>query len=183
MTTAGGQAGQDMTLEERALAGLGACRSRSRGGGCQGDRPCRGALTLSDSGYVFPRIGGTSAGAIVAALVAAYQISGVSLTQIHTDMADLDYTQFMEKLRRNLGLIGMATEFPTHQGLYASAYVDEWLDSKLEPLGIRTFADLKITGDDGTALPPYQRYRLVIHTSDLTRRAWFGCPGTCPRTC
>ena len=181
MTTAGGQAGQDMTLEERAQAGPGADLVLE-GGGVKGIGLVGAVLTLHEAGFVFPRIGGTSAGAIVAALIAAYQVKKVPLTQLQTDMAELDYTQFMQKTwaEKHLGLIGNATALVSHQGLYASSYVQEWLTSKLEPLGIRTFADLKITGDDGTALAPYQRYRLVTHTSDLTRGALVRLPWDLP---
>jgi NTE family protein len=177
MTTAGGQAGQGMTLEERAQAGPGADLVLE-GGGVKGIGLVGAVLTLHDAGYVFPRIAGTSAGAIVAALVAAYQVRNIPLTQLRADMAELDYTQFMQKTwaEKHLGLIGDVTALVSHQGLYASSYVQEWLTAKLEPLGIRTFADLKITGDDDTALAPYQRYRLVTHTSDLTRSALVRLP-------
>jgi NTE family protein len=181
MTTVGGQAGQRMTLEDRAQAGPGADLVLE-GGGVKGIGLVGAVLTLHGAGFVFPRIGGTSAGAIVAALIAAYQVRDVPLTQLQTDMAELDYTQFMQKTwaEKHLGLIGDATALVSHQGLYASSYVQQWLTSKLEPLGIRTFADLKITGDDGTALAPHQRYRLVTHTSDLTRGALARLPWDLP---
>src|SRR6202789_635165 len=151
MTTASGQAGQGMTLEERAQAGPGADLVLE-GGGVKGIGLVGAILTLHDAGFVFPRIGGTSAGAIVAALIAAYQVRDVPLTQLKTDMADLDYTQFMQKswAEKHLGLAGEAGALLGHQGLYASSYVEQWLTGKLEPLGIRTFADLKITQDGGT---------------------------------
>jgi NTE family protein len=97
-------------------------------------------------------------------------------------MAYLDYTQFMQKTwaEKHLGLIGNAAALVSHQGVYASSYVQQWLTSKLEPLDIRTFADLKITGDDCTALAPYQRYRLVTHTSDLSRGALVRLPWDLP---
>jgi NTE family protein len=181
MTTADGQAGQGKTLEERAQAGLGADLVLE-GGGVKGIGLVGAVLTLHDAGYVFPRIAGTSAGAIVAALVAAYQVSNVPLTRLYEDMAELDYTKFKQKTwaEKHLGLIGKATALVCHQGLYASSYIQEWLTSKLEPLGIRTFADLKITGDDGTGLARYQRYRLVTHTSDLTRGALVRLPWDLP---
>ncbi len=181
MTKAGGRAGKRMTLEKRAQAGLGADLVLE-GGGVKGIGLVGAVLTLDEAGYVFPRIAGTSAGAIVAALIAAYQVKKVPLTQLQTDMDDLDYTQFMQKTwaEKHLGLIGNAAALVSHQGLYASSYVQKWLTSKLEPLGIHTFADLKITGDDGTALAPYQRYRLVTHTSDLTRGALVRLPWDLP---
>jgi NTE family protein len=181
MTTAGGQAGQDMTLEERALARRGADLVLE-GGGVKGIGLVGAVLTLYDAGFVFPRIAGTSAGAIVAALIAAYQVRNKPLTWLREDMEDLDYTQFKQKnwAEKLLGPIGDVIAVGSHQGLYASSYIQKWLTSKLEPLGIRTFADLKITGDKDTALAPYQRYRLVTHTSDLTRGALVRVPWDLP---
>ena len=155
MTIAGGQADQGMTLEERAQSGPGADLVLE-GGGVKGIGLVGAVLTLHEAGFVFPRIGGTSAGAIVAALIAGYQVANVPLTQLQTDMAELDYTQFMQKTwaEKHLGLIGDAAALVSHQGLYASSYVKDWLTSKLEPLGIRTFSDLKIKGD---AAPPWPR--------------------------
>ena len=54
-------------------------------------------LTLSGSGYVFPRVAGTSAGAIVAALVAAHQVAGKPLSNIETIMASVDYNKFQDE--------------------------------------------------------------------------------------
>jgi NTE family protein len=181
MAKASVKAGQGKTLEQRAQAGPGADLVLE-GGGVKGIGLVGAVLTLHEAGFVFPRVGGTSAGAIVAALVAAYQVKNVPLTQLETDMAELDYTQFMQKTwaEKHLGLIGDAAALVSHQGLYASSYVQQWLTSKLEPLGIRTFADLKITADGGTALAPYQRYRLVTHTSDLTRGALVRLPWDLP---
>ena len=59
MTTAGGQAGQGMTLEERAKAK--GADLVLEGGGVKGIGLVGAVLTLYDKGYVFPRIGGTSA--------------------------------------------------------------------------------------------------------------------------
>ncbi len=170
-----------MTLEQQAQAGPGADLVLE-GGGVKGIGLVGAVLTLHQAGFVFPRIGGTSAGAIVAALIAAYQVAEVPLAQLQTDMAELDYTKFMHKTwaEKHLGLIGDAAALVGDQGLYASSYVHDWLTSKLEPLGIRTFADLKISGDDGTCLAPYQRYRLVTHTSDLTRGALVRLPWDLP---
>jgi len=181
MTTTGMKAGPGLTLEQRAQAGPGADLVLE-GGGVKGIGLAGAVLVLHEAGYVFPRIGGTSAGAIVAALIAAYQVRGVPLRQLETDMADLDYAELMQKTwaEKHLGLIGDTESLLRHQGLYASSYVEQWLTSKLEPLGIRTFADLKITDDDGTGLAPYQRYRLVTHTSDLTRGTLVRLPWDLP---
>jgi NTE family protein len=170
-----------MTLEQQAQHGLGADLVLE-GGGVKGIGLVGAVLTLHKAGYVFPRVGGTSAGAIVAALIAAYQTRGVDLSQVERDMRELDYTQFMEKswAEKHLGPIGKAESLIARQGVYATGYLTQWLTAKLDPLGIRTFADLKITDDDDTGLPPRQRYRLVTHTSDLSRRALVRLPWDLP---
>jgi NTE family protein len=139
-------------------------------------------MTLHERGYVFPRVGGTSAGAIVAALVAAYQVNGVDLAQLERDMRELDYTKFMEQswAEKHLGLLGKAEALIQHQGVYATGFLTEWLTKKLDALNVRTFADLKITDDPDSNLPPRQRYRLVTHTSDLSRGALVRLPWDLP---
>jgi len=180
------------SLEQRALQGSGADLVLE-GGGVKGIGLAGAAITLHKAGYVFPRVAGTSAGAIVAALVAAYQspqaaAAGVDVGQIEADMRELDYHRFMETswAERHLPLIGKAADIIEHQGLYKTDFLAEWLSSKLEPVGIRTFADLKITDDapgsmqSGTSLLPRQRYRLVTHTSDLSRGALVRLPWDLP---
>ena len=46
------------------------------GGGVKGIGLVGAVLTLGDAGYRFPRVAGTSAGAITAALIAALQRAG-----------------------------------------------------------------------------------------------------------
>ena len=168
------------TLEQRALR----CGADLvlEGGGVKGIGLAGAVITLSEAGYVFPRVGGTSAGAIVAALVAAYQTKNVPLSQLETDMRGLQYSKFREQsfLDRHLGPAGLADALVRHQGLYSTEYLSEWLHSKLDPIGVRTFADLKITDDPGISLPPLQRYRLVVHTSDLTRQSLVRLPWDLP---
>jgi NTE family protein len=170
-----------MTLEQQAQQGLGADLVLE-GGGVKGIGLAGAISTLNRAGYVFPRVGGTSAGAIVAALIAAYQTRGIDLSRVEQDMRELDYSRFKQEggVEKHLGLIGKAEALITRQGVYATSYLSEWLTSKLEPIGIRTFADLKITDDPGTGLPPRQRYRLVTHTSDLSRRALVRLPWDLP---
>ena len=176
-----GRASGAATLEQQAQQNLGADLILE-GGGVKGIGLVGAVMTIREAGYVFPRVGGTSAGAIVAALIAAYQSRGVQLSQLEHDMRDLDYTQFMEKTwaERHLGIVGQAASLLEHQGVYATGYLEQWLASKLDPLGVTTFADLKITDDEGTGLPPRQRYRLVTHTSDLSRGSLVRLPWDLP---
>ncbi|MGH3770902.1 MAG: patatin-like phospholipase family protein [Pseudonocardiaceae bacterium] len=168
------------TLEQHVLA----CGADLvlEGGGVKGIGLAGAVVTLSKAGYIFPRVGGTSAGAIVAALIAAYQTAGVPLAQLENDMRELDYTRFMAKSwgERHLGWLGMADALVRHQGFYSTGYLNQWLHSKLDPLGIHTFGDLRITDDLDTSLPLLQRYRLVVHASDLTRQALVRLPWDLP---
>jgi NTE family protein len=168
------------TLEQRALR----CGADLvlEGGGVKGIGLASAVITLSEAGYVFPRVGGTSAGAIVAALVAAYQTRNVPLSELEIDMRELQYSKFRSQslLERRLGPLGLAEALITHQGFYSTEYLSEWLHSRLDPIGVRTFADLKITDDPNISLPPLQRYRLVVHTSDLTRKSLVRLPWDLP---
>jgi NTE family protein len=172
---------QELTLEQRAQQGPGADLVME-GGGVKGIGLAGAVIAMSQRGYVFPRIGGTSAGAIVAALVAAYQVADIDLTTLHQDMQELDYHRFMYAswAETHLGPVGKAAALIRHQGLYGTEYLVQWLAKKLEPTGVKTFRDLKITQDGDSSLAPQQRYRLVVHTTDLTRRALVRLPWDLP---
>jgi NTE family protein len=168
------------TLEQRALH-----RGADlvlEGGGVKGIGLAGAVIELGGAGYVFPRVGGTSAGAIVAALVAAYQTRGIPLSRLETDMRTLDYKKFKDAhfLQRRLGFVGNGVALLTRRGIYPTEYLSEWLHSKLDPIDIHTFADLKITDDEHSNLPVRQRYRLVVHTADLVRRCLVRLPWDLP---
>lgn len=169
------------TLEQKALT-LGADLVLE-GGGVKGIGLAGAVVALAERGYTFPRVGGTSAGAIVACLVAAYQKKGVPLTRIVDDMNELSYTRFRDqgRLQRAFGPLGRAAGLLAHQGVYRTDYLAEWLTGKLEPLGIRTFGDLRISDDEGTGLPRERQYRLVVHASDLTRKCLVRIPWDLPQ--
>jgi len=140
------------------------------GGGVKGIGLLGAVLTLHDAGYTFPRVAGTSAGAIVAALVAAYQKAGRDLHDLEGVMRDLDYSRFRDGsvLERLTGRLGEGAELLLHEGMHSGAYLNEWLSAELAKTGVKTFGDLRIV-DPGSSLKPYQAYSLVVHTSDLTR--------------
>ena len=56
------------------------------GGGVRGIGLVGAVLELADAGWVFPRIGATSAGAVVGALTAAYQQAGAPLDRLVDDL-------------------------------------------------------------------------------------------------
>jgi NTE family protein len=147
------------------------------GGGVKGIALLGAVLTLSDAGYRFERIAGTSAGAIVAALVTAYQRAGRDLHQLEKVMSDLEYQRFAEpsRLERVAGTAGAVIETVVHGGGHSGDYLTDWLGPLLEEVGVRTFADLRIDDPDST-LRDYQKYTLVVHASDLSRRVLVRLP-------
>jgi NTE family protein len=153
------------------------------GGGVKGIGLVGAVLTLSDKGYVFPRVAGTSAGAIVASLIAAHQVARKPLSNIEAIMNSVDYTKFQDEgpIERRTGTPGEVMELILHMGIAKGDYLVEWLGNILSDLGVDTFADLAISddADPGTGLPGDQRFRLVVHTSDISRGALVRLPWDC----
>jgi NTE family protein len=154
------------------------------GGGVKGIGLVGAVLTMSERGYVFPRVAGTSAGAIVASLIAAHQVAGRPLSNLETIMNSVDYGKFQDEqpLERLGGTPGEIAELLLHMGIAKGDYLVEWLGNVLADLGVHTFADLAIsdTDDPGTGLPADQRFRLVVHTSDISRGALVRLPWDYP---
>jgi NTE family protein len=136
------------------------------GGGVKGLGLVGAVLHLMRKGYVFPRIAGTSAGSIVAALLAA----GVTGDELDRIMRRLDYTRVPDRaapgipgLSEGLGLLGRS-------GAHPGSYIHAFVSDELERLGVRTFADLRRRDPRAdTNLTPAQSYKLVVMATDITR--------------
>jgi NTE family protein len=147
------------------------------GGGVKGIGLAGAILVLAEAGYRFPRAAGTSAGAIAAALVAAIEKSGQDMTVLRDYLNEVDYRQFMQAgpVRRAFERVGGrfadACELIFRPGLYSGDYLRTWLGGKLARCGVTTWADLAISeaDDPGMSLPAGQRYRAVVHVSDISR--------------
>ena len=63
------------------------------GGGVRGIAPVGAICALAEKGYEWERVAGTSAGAIIAALLAA----GYSCSELKTIITDIDYNKFTKK--------------------------------------------------------------------------------------
>ena len=154
------------------------------GGGVKGIGLVGAVLALDARGYVFPRVAGTSAGAIVGAVLAAHQVAGKPLTNLETIMRGVDYRRFQEQgwLERLTAPVSEIVELLLQMGIAKGDYLVEWLGNVLADLGVETFADLAIEDDDdpGSGLPADRRYRLVVHTSDISRGALVRLPWDCP---
>lgn len=136
------------------------------GGGVRGIGLVGAVDALVQAGYRFPRVAGSSAGAIVASLVAALQVAGEPLDRLADIMRAIDYRKFLDRnLIGRVPLIGGALSLLTTDGVYRGAYLEQLLAGLLGDLGVRTFGDLR-TGEE----PEQFAWSLVVTASDLSRR-------------
>jgi NTE family protein len=136
------------------------------GGGVRGIGLVGAVDALAAAGYRFPRVAGTSAGSIVAALVAALQVANEPLSRLADVMRTIDYRKFLDRnLIGRVPLIGGGLSLLTSDGVYRGAYLEQLLAGLLGDLGVRTFGDLR-TGDE----PEQFAWSLVVTASDLSRR-------------
>ena len=144
------------------------------GGGVKGIALVGAAVALAEDGYRFERVAGSSAGALVGAIIVAMQQRNESLTRVDDIMRTLDYTKMLDRhgasnLFRWWPTIANGLGIVFNQGMYRGKYLEDWTRGVLRDLGVRTFGDL-VFPDPGSALDPEQSYRLVVTASDLSRQ-------------
>lgn len=136
------------------------------GGGVRGVGLVGAIAALAADGYRFPRVAGSSAGAVVASLTAALQAAGQPLTRLAEIMRNVDYAKLADpSLLGRLPLVGGVVALLCSDGLYRGDYLERLLTDLLDELGVRTFADLR-TGEQSTRYA----WSLVVTASDLSRR-------------
>lgn len=136
------------------------------GGGVRGIGLVGAVIALAGDGYRFPRVAGSSAGAVVASLVAALQAADEPLTRLEELMRTIDYRKFADpSLIGRVPLIGGVLSLFVTDGLYQGAYLERLLTGLLGELGVHTFGDLR-TGEE----PLQYAWSLVVTASDLSRR-------------
>lgn len=152
------------------------------GGGVKGVALVGAAVALDEVGWRFERVAGSSAGAVVGAVIAAMQQAGEPLARADEIMRTLDYSQMQDR-RPGLGWLRWSPRVADacgilfHLGMHPGAYLTDWLRGVLADLGVRTFGDLVV---DRRATDARQRYRLVVSTSDLSRQRVLRIPWDLP---
>ncbi|MGH3500250.1 MAG: patatin-like phospholipase family protein [Nocardioidaceae bacterium] len=127
---------------------------------------------LARAGYRFPRVAGTSAGAIAGSVIAALEHAGESPARLLDIAKTLDVSKVPDQgwLGKHLGplhLVADGASLLFEGGLYEGDYLHTWLTGVLADLGVRTFGDLR-RDDPGSALPVDREYSFVAVTSDLS---------------
>ena len=137
------------------------------GGGVKGIGLVGAVGALRDAGYGIERISGTSAGALVGAVVAAAtQAGGISADALREIAVSVPYRRFRDggPIER-IPVVGTAWGLARGTGLYRGDFAHDWIRGELENLDVSTFGDLAVDDDQ---LPPERRYRLVVTVADLT---------------
>lgn len=138
------------------------------------------ALAGYEDGYVFHRVAGTSAGAIVAAMLAA----GLSVGELTQIMIDLDFSQFEDEspVFKHFRRFGEGFGLIFHEGMFRGDFLHSWISSTLADHGVRTWGDLKNV-DPNSSLPESEQYKLVVIVSDVSRGRMLRLPWDYQKLC
>jgi len=144
------------------------------GGGVKGIGLVGALKTFEDNGYEWINVAGTSAGSIVASLVAV----GYSAEEIKKIMLQLDYTKIADNKHFNIPIFSNTHNILFKKGIFKSDYLINWIDEvisyklKLTNGKKATFGDLTIPKENRILLNncKYKRkYKLHIIATDISR--------------
>lgn len=123
-----------------------------------------GALCYAEKemGVQWQNVAGTSAGGIVAALVAA----GYNAEEIKDIMFGLDFSQIKDEgIIDMFSIPGKTLSLLLEKGIYEGRFIQRFVAGLLEKKGVRTFGDLRVRGE----ADPRFVYRLNVIASDISR--------------
>ena len=133
------------------------------GGGVKGLGLVGAIAVAEEKGYQWVNVAGTSAGAIVAALVAA----GYSALELKEIMNELDYNNFKDtSLLDRVPLVGPVASLIFEKGIYEGKFLENWMRELLRKKNVATFGDLIVEEyrDDER-----YRFKLRVIASDISR--------------
>lgn len=141
------------------------------GGGIKGLALIGAYEALEESGFTFKRVAGTSAGSIVAGLIAA----GYTSEEIKNSLLHFQFQKLMDSRKTWLPIPKQIAKWILlywRLGLYKGKALEDWLTGMLEAKGVYTFADLpkdslKIVASD------LSNGRLLVLPDDLVQ---YGVP-------
>jgi NTE family protein len=140
------------------------------GGGVRGIGLVGALAVLEAEGYQFVNMAGTSAGAVIAALLAA----GYGADDVRRIIMDLDFAKFKDtSLIGRVPGIGAVTKILMERGLYRGEFFLSLMRELLAAKGVHTFKDLVMPefADDER-----YRYRLRVVASDISDMRMLALP-------
>lgn len=137
------------------------------GGGVRGISFVGAICRLEEKGYEFQRLAGTSAGAIMAALLAV-GYTGKELSVI----MDTDFSEFLDRdALQAIPLLGIPLGLLFEKGMYQGDYIEEWMQELLKAKGKTKFRDVM----------PEGKCRLKIIASDISKKEIMIIPDDLPK--
>lgn len=141
------------------------CNAVFEGGGVRGIGHVGAVCRMEQAGWQFGDVAGSSAGAIIAALLSA----GYTGKELKKELETLEYMKFKGMdLPDHFGMVGKSISLFLSLGIYNTDYLEDWIDDLLTRKGVRKFGDvkkrerkLKITASDLT------EKRLLVFPDDL----------------
>jgi NTE family protein len=134
-------------------------------------------VALMDAGYSIQRVSGVSAGSVVASILAAGSNNG-GLTG--EEIKELAFSVPLRKWRDAgpVPYLGAAWGLVRDTSMYRGDVAHDWIRSELKNLGVSSFGDLILEGDQPLAR---RRYKLVVTAADLTAAQLVRLPWDYPR--
>jgi len=146
------------------------CDAVFEGGGVKGIGLVGAVSAIERAGYEFVNLAGTSAGAIVASLLAV----GYSGDEVGSVLHSVNYKDFKdETCLDKLGLPGKALNTLLKYGIYKGDFFENWLEELLQAKKKTTFGDIRI---DNPSQEKY-KYKFQAIASDITDQKLLVLPG------
>jgi NTE family protein len=133
------------------------------GGGLKGIALAGAYSVLEERGYRPQNVAGASAGAIVAALVAA----GYTAAELRETIMEFDFNSLKDRAWEDLlPVLSRTVSVLKDRGIYEGETFLKWMTGLLETKGVRTFGDLVRRPEAELRY----RYKLQVIASDLTEQ-------------
>jgi len=139
------------------------------GGGVKGIGLVGAVSEIEKAGYEFENLAGTSAGAIVASLLAV----GFTAKELKEELEKLNYLDFKDEgFLDKLGVVGKGLSIGFEYGVYEGEYFENWIGNLMDSKGKTTFGDIK------TDYPEEKyKYKVQVIAADITDRRLLVLPG------
>lgn len=139
------------------------------GGGVKGIGLVGAVARIEEAGYTFENLAGTSAGAIVAALLGV----GYTGLELKAILQGLDYNDFKDEgLLDKIPGLGKALSVGFEYGIYEGEFFETWFEDLLQRKGKTKFRDIR------TEYPEAKyRYKAQVIAADITDRNLLVLPG------
>ena len=140
------------------------------GGGVKGIGLVGAVAAAEERGYQWENVAGTSAGAIVAALLAA----GYNSAELRNVMQELDYNRLKDaSFLDKVPLVGPIASLIFEKGIYEGKFFENWMAELLRAKKVRTFGDLIVGKNQDNE---QYRFKLRVIASDISQGRMLALP-------